>query len=228
MKNNTNNKTKLGLFVTVGVLLFIIGIYFIGAKQQLFNSTFRISGILNDVSGLQVGNNVRFSGINVGVIEDIEIITDTSVRVDMIIDEKIRKFIKKDALAIIGSEGFMGNKVMSITPGSNGQKIIENNDYVETVIPISLDDILLNLKVTTDNTAVIASDMAVIVNNIRSGRGTIGKLFMDSTFAENMDATLVNLKQGAGGFKQNMDAAKNSFLLRGFLKKKKEKTISKK
>jgi phospholipid/cholesterol/gamma-HCH transport system substrate-binding protein len=61
------------------------------------------------------------------------------------------------------------------------------------------------------------------MKNIREGRGTVGKLLMDSSFARNIDKTIVNIKQGTSGFKQNMDAASHNFLLRGFLKKKKKK-----
>jgi phospholipid/cholesterol/gamma-HCH transport system substrate-binding protein len=60
------------------------------------------------------------------------------------------------------------------------------------------------------------------------GKGTIGKLFVDSAFAKNLDATIVNIKQGAGGFKQNMDAASHNVFLRGFLKKKKQKVTAEK
>ena len=91
MQKNTGKKIALGVFVCLGTGLFIVGIYFIGNKQQMFSTIFRIRAIFRDVNGLQVGNNVRFSGINVGTIENIEIISDTSVKVDMIIDEDVRK-----------------------------------------------------------------------------------------------------------------------------------------
>jgi phospholipid/cholesterol/gamma-HCH transport system substrate-binding protein len=88
MKKNTGNKIGLGIFVSVGLALFIVGIYFIGERQQLFRNTFQLSAVFKDVSGLQPGNNVRFSGINVGIVSNITQATDTSVRVDMQIDEQ--------------------------------------------------------------------------------------------------------------------------------------------
>jgi phospholipid/cholesterol/gamma-HCH transport system substrate-binding protein len=220
MKKNVNKKIGLGIFVCVGLLFFIAGIYYIGKKQQMFNETFRISGIFKDVRGLQVGNNVQFCGINVGIVEEISIQTDTTVKVDLLINEDARKFIHKNASAIIGSDGLMGNKILSIVPGTAGEKVIEDNDYIRTPLPVNMDEILVKLKVTGDNAAKITGDLAVIMDNIRSGKGTIGKLFMDSTFAVNLDKTVVNLKQGANGFSQNMEAAKHSFLLRGLFRKK--------
>ena len=228
MENKNGNKITLGIFVSVGIVLLIICIYFIGAKQQLFNQTFQISALFRDVNGLQVGNNVRFSGINVGVVGDVEIVSDTTVRVDFNIDENSRKFIKEDAQITIGSDGLMGNKIAIIIPGHINKKIIKDNDFVKTSVPVSIDDILIKLHATTKNTAEITEDLAVIMNNIRSGKGTIGKLFMDTVFSNNIDQTLVNLKHGAGDFDQNMKAASHNILLRGYFKKKKEKETEKK
>ncbi|MDI1354165.1 MAG: MlaD family protein [bacterium] len=222
MKKNIGNTIKLGIFVSIGILLFMSAIYFVGKKQRLFSRTFNLSSVFKDVSGLQVGNNVRFSGINLGTIDAIEMLSDTSVRVDMILDESARKFIKKDARASVGSEGLMGNKIISITAGSPGETAVLDNGYLMSISPVNLEDIFIKLKVTADNASTITTDLAAIMSNIHQGHGTIGKLFMDTVFASNMDQTLINLKQGAGGFKQNMDAAKHSFILKRFLKDKKK------
>jgi phospholipid/cholesterol/gamma-HCH transport system substrate-binding protein len=223
MEQKTGNKIKLGVFVTFSVVVFIAAIYFIGQRQEMFSDTFQVSGVFKDISGLQVGNNVRFSGINVGVVEDIQQITDSTVKVDMMIDEKTRKFMKSNAKALIGSDGLMGNKIISILPGSPGQKEIANNDVIETVRPVNIDDILVKIKVTSDNLADITGNLSTITESVSEGKGTIGKLLMDSVMAQNVGQAMVNIKQGAGGFKQNMNAASHSFLLRGFLKKKKKK-----
>ena len=220
MQKATGNKIRLGVFVTISIVLFVTGIYFIGQKQQLFSNTFKVSGVFKDISGLQIGNNVRFSGINVGIVDNIQQITDTTVRVDMEIQEKARQFMKKNAKAVIGSDGLMGNKLMLIVPGTPGQPELANNDMIETTRPISMDDILIKVKVTSDNLADITSDLSAVMKNIHEGKGTIGKLLMDSTMAKNVGQAMVNIKQGAGGFKQNMDAAGHSFLLKGYLKKK--------
>jgi phospholipid/cholesterol/gamma-HCH transport system substrate-binding protein len=220
MKKTTSNKVKLGIFVSASIVLFTLGIYFIGQRQQLFSSTFHVSGIFKDISGLQVGNNVRFSGINVGIIDDIHQITDSTVSVGMVINDDTQKFIKKNAKAIIGSDGLMGNKIILIVPGVNSTQQIADNDVIATATPVNMDDIMLNLKITSDNAAKITSDLSAITQNIHEGKGTIGKLLMDSIMAENVSMALSNIKQGAGGFKQNMDAASHNFLLKGFLKKK--------
>jgi phospholipid/cholesterol/gamma-HCH transport system substrate-binding protein len=204
MKKKISHKVRLGIFVSIGIIIFILAIYFIGEKQQLFRSTFRLSGVFKDVAGLQVGNNVRLSGINVGTIDNITIISDTSVRVVIFVDENTRQFIKKDAVASIGSEGLMGNKALIISPGTGGKKIIENDDVIATSQPTNIDDILKSLKTTMDNTAYITGDLAKITTNIESGKGTIGRLMMDPTWRQDLQSTIINLKDGSVGFKTFM------------------------
>jgi len=220
MKKNIGNSIRVGVFVFAAVLIFIVAIYYIGEKQQLFNKTFRISGVFKDVNGLQVGNNVRFAGTNVGTIENVKIISDTAVKVDMIIDEEVRRFIKKNAEALIGSDGLMGNQLLIITPGTIGQPEINNNDVIKTEEPVKMEAIMGHLKTTTENAMTISNDLAAIMSNIRAGRGAVGKLLMDKAIGEELDQSIVNIKEGTGGFKQNMDAASHSFLLRPFLKDK--------
>lgn len=245
MKKFTINKIKLGVFITIGIAVFIAGIYFIGERQQLFRSTFSISGVFKDVGGLQAGSNIRFAGINVGTIENINLLSDTSVVVTMMIDENVRKFIKKDAVGSIGSEGLMGNKILIIIPGTGGKAAIENNNYITTVQPLNIDDILASLNKTINNASEITNDLALIMTNVKSGKGTIGRLLMDQSlsqnfdsavvnlktgsaelkflmsdikfsFTQNMDSAFVNLKESSSGFKTLVDKAKSSWLLWGF------------
>lgn len=208
MYKHRTNKIKLGVFVSVGIAIFIFGVYFIGERQQLFRSTFRVIGVFRDVGGLQAGNNVRLSGITVGTVEDITVVSDSSVRVEVFIDEGTRRFIKKDAIASIGSEGLMGNKVLTITPGTGGKEKIENNDTIKTSVPLSLDDILMSAKTSIDNVSSFTSDLSKITSGVQSGKGTIGRLFVDRSLAQNIDSTIINLREGSSDLKKGLSGLK--------------------
>ncbi|GAA6768021.1 hypothetical protein AAFH68_39730 [Flavobacterium sp. CGRL1] len=146
MEKQSGYTWKLGMFVTVGLLLFIIAIYFIGKQKNLFGSTFHITSKFKTVSGLEVGNNVRFSGINIGTVEEIRLINDSSVVVSMVIKDEVRKFIKTDARASIGSDGLMGDKVLTITPGEKSTKVIEDNGAIASINGIEMNDIMKSVK----------------------------------------------------------------------------------
>jgi phospholipid/cholesterol/gamma-HCH transport system substrate-binding protein len=230
MKSNseTGSKVRLGIFISVAIALFIAVIYFIGNRQHLFSRTINVNGVFKDLGGLQEGNNVRFTGINVGSIASIEILTDSTVKVDMMIEKRVQKFIKTDAIATIGSEGLMGNKVINLMAGGNNSPMIEDGGTLKTVTPVSLDDIMRNLEVTSKNAANITDDISVLTGSIRNGEGAVGKILSDSSFAENLDQTMKNAKNATAGLNENMEAAKHNFLLKGYFKKKEKEAEKKK
>lgn len=221
MEKRTNNyKIKLGLFVSAGVFIFIFVIFIVGKQKNLFDPVFKLSAQFYNVSGLQVGNNVRFSGINVGTIENIAIVDDTIVQVDMQIRKNVRKFIKSDSRALIGSEGLIGDRLVLISQGSADAPLATDGEQLSSNEPVETDAILASLEVTAENAEVISDELADILTKINSGSGTIGRLIQDTTIAENLDQTIVNLKKGSKGLEENMEAAKHNFLLRGYFKKK--------
>lgn len=211
---------KLGMFVAIGLLLFIMAIYFIGKQKNLFGSTFHISSRFKTVSGLEVGNNVRFSGINIGTVEEIRLINDSSVVVSMVIKDDVRKFIKTDARASIGSDGLMGDKVLTISPGTKSQKIIENNGAIASIDGIEMQDIMKSVKKSVDNVGVISDELATFSHSMNNGNGALARLVRDDKMANSVSNTLSNLESGTKGFSDNMEAAKNNFLLRGYFRKK--------
>ncbi|TDO71092.1 phospholipid/cholesterol/gamma-HCH transport system substrate-binding protein [Flavobacterium chryseum] len=211
---------KLGMFVTVGLLLFIVAIYFIGKQKNLFGSTFHITSQFKTVSGLEVGNNVRFSGINIGTVEEIRLINDSSVVVSMVIKDDVREFIKTDARASIGSDGLMGDKVLTISPGVKSTKVVENNGAIASINGIEMQDLMKSVKKSVDNAAVITDELAIFSHSMNNGNGALARLVRDDKMANSVSNTLSNLESGTKGFSQNMEAAKSNFLLRGYYKKK--------
>jgi len=228
MEKQSGYTWKLGMFVTIGLLLFIMAVYFIGKQKNLFGSTFHISSQFKTVSGLEVGNNVRFSGINIGTVEEIRLINDSSVVVSMVVKDEVRKFIKTDARASIGSDGLMGDKVLTITPGIKSTKIIENNGEIASIDGIEMNDIMKSVKKSVDNVGVISDELAIFSHSMNNGNGALARLVRDDKMANSVSNTLSNLESGTKGFSDNMEAAKNNFLLRGYFKKKeKEKEKAK-
>ena len=219
-------KFRLGLFIITGLALFVLGIFIIGKQKNLFNPVFSLKANFHNVSGLQVGNTVRFSGINIGTVDNIRIVNDSTVKVEMLIKKEVQKFIKTDSQAAIGSEGIIGDKVVVITQGFLSNKIIKSGQIITSVEPIETDAIMRSLKITADNAALASNDIVGIVAKINKGEGTLGRLIQDKSMANNIDQTIVNLKKSSKSLDENMEAAKHNFLLRGYFKKK-EKAAAK-
>jgi phospholipid/cholesterol/gamma-HCH transport system substrate-binding protein len=194
MNKDTESNWKLGMFVLIGILLFIITIYFVGKQQNLFGNTFHLQSKFKTVSGLKVGNNVRFSGINVGTISEIEILNDSAVLVVLLMDEDVQKYIKKDAMASIGSDGLMGDKVMTISPGTSSNEMVRDNDFIKSKSTLEMEDLMKSVKTSVDNAGIITAQLAQFTYNMNNGEGTLSKLMSDKEFANSLKKTLVNLE----------------------------------
>jgi phospholipid/cholesterol/gamma-HCH transport system substrate-binding protein len=198
MKKDKNYNIKLGVFVTVGIILLITGIYMLGRQENLFGSNFRITAIFKDVKGLQVGSNVRFSGINVGVVNDIVIISDSTVEVQMSIREDVNEFIKKDSRAVIGTEGLLGNKMIKILPGKETTPVVKENDRIPTLTTVEIDDILQEVQTSSENISEVSKNLIDITAKINRGEGVFGKLFTDTTLTKNLDKASKNIYNMTG------------------------------
>ena len=213
-------KVRLGMFVAGGLAVFVIAIFIIGKQENLFDPVFKLTTTFYNVSGLEVGSNIRFSGINVGTVDNIKIINDTTVRVDMLIKKSVQQFIKNDCEAGIGSAGIIGDRILIISQGSYDAPLIKEGENIESKEPVETDAIMESMKITADNAEIISSQLAEIMINMNSGKGTLGRLIQDSTIAENIDKTIINLRKSSKGLNENMNAAKENFLLKGYFKRK--------
>jgi phospholipid/cholesterol/gamma-HCH transport system substrate-binding protein len=221
-------KVRLGLFITGGLLIFIIAIFIVGRQKNLFNPVFRLTTTFYNVSGLEIGSNIRFSGINVGTVDNIKIINDSTVRVDMVVLKNVQQFIKSDCEAGIGSAGIIGDRILIIAQGSDDAPVAKDGQYIASNEPVETDAIMASLLLTAGNAEIISRQLAEIMFNINSGKGTLGRLIQDSTIAKNFDETILNIKKSSKGLDENMNAAKENFLLKGYFKRKEKATQEKK
>lgn len=194
MAKTTLENLKLGIFVVLGTALLVVAAYLIGNRQNMFGKTIPISAIFKNANGLQKGNNVRFSGINVGTVNKIEMINDTTIRIHMIIEEKMQSHIKKDAVATIGSDGLVGSMLINIVPGEGKSVHIGAGDELQSFSRVATQDMLNTLNQTNENAALLTQDLLKVTRALTQGKGTFGKLLNDSLMAKELHQTIINLK----------------------------------
>src|SRR5680860_683608 len=196
MKKDTSQNIKLGIFVIIGSILLVLTVYFIGSKKDLFQNTSKISSVFKNVSGLQIGNNVRLSGVNVGTVRGIKILTDTAIVVDMLIDENTVHLIKKNSIASLSSDGLVGSMIVDILPGKEpSDEIVKPGDTIQSLNKISTAEMLNTLNITNENAALLTEDLLKITNAINNGEGLMGALLKDDKLAGNIKQTFSNLEQ---------------------------------
>lgn len=186
MPKNKHN-LLLGMFVFLGIVIFSVTIYLIGKKQNFFTSNVKIITVFTDVFGLTVGNNVRFNGIDVGTVSDIKILSEAEVRVELSIQTHAIPFIRKNSKVTIGNEGLMGNKTIIIIPGTFEERSLQGGDTLAATQPVNIDEILSEIKTSTENIAVVSKNLIDITQRIRDGEGVFGKVFTDTSLTGSID-----------------------------------------
>ncbi len=193
MKTKPIDNVKLGIFVITSLLFLIFSLYMIGRNRNIFGSTFTIKASFYNVNGLTPGNNVRFSGIDIGTVRKIEIESDTSILVTMVIDQEARVHIKENSVAAVGSDGLMGNKLININAGSIGSPSVKEGDKIYSVKPIETDEMLRTLNTTNDNFEIISNDLKTITQKINNSN-SLWRLLSDTVITMDLKEAVKNIK----------------------------------
>jgi len=199
MEKTVSEKIRLGIFVIIGTIFLIIAAYLIGNQQNLFGNTISIYTTFKNVSGLQKGNNVRYSGIIIGTVMGIEMENDTTIQVRMVIQESMQEHIKTNAVAAIATDGLVGSMIINIIPGDGIAPLVKPGDEIQSLSRIRTADMLNTLSVTNENAALLTEDLLKITASLNNGKGTLGRLLNDTLMARDLQATLVNLKNASSG-----------------------------
>ncbi|GAB5400556.1 MAG: hypothetical protein Aureis2KO_21410 [Aureisphaera sp.] len=194
MKKKRSQIVKLGVFVVLGTLLLISALYFIGNRQHLFTKNIDIYAMFSNVNGLQVGNNVRYSGIDMGTVNAIQIKSDTLIMVKMLLREEQTKYIKKNAVATIGSDGLVGNMIINIIPREGTSLPLTKGDTIRSYSRIGTDDMLTTLNVTNENAALLTADLLKITTEILEGDGALAMLIRDESLAQDLKVSIKQLR----------------------------------
>lgn len=197
MEKSTAQKFRLGVFVILGTILLVLASYLIGNRQNMFGKTFTIEAVFKNVNGLQKGNNVRYAGIDVGTVKDIDMQNDTLIRVEMLIQEKMMTHIKTDAIATIGSDGLVGSMIVNIVPGNGNAPLVQSGDQIISYSRIGAEDMMSTLNVTNENAALLTADLLKVTTALRQGKGTLGRLLNDTLMAQNLERTIFNLRRAS-------------------------------
>lgn len=207
-------RLKLGIFVVAGITIFLIFAYFIGNQSNIWGKNTEIFVVFDNINGLKVGNNVRYSGMNSGSVTNIYMANDSEVVVTISLEKNIIKFINKDAKAAITTDGLVGNMVVNIVSGGSTGEVLSKGDTLKSFTRIRTDEVLQTLSVTNENAALLTAELLKISKEISSGNGIIHQLLSDPIMAKDMKITIQNLKEASVQSSktiQNINKMVNSF-----------------
>lgn len=203
MRSNKNSRAfVVGLFVFLGLIILTVTVLTLGGQRKTFQKSITIKAIFDDISGLQKGNNVWFSGVKIGTVKSISFSGSYQVQVEMSIDEAAVEYIRKNARARISSEGFIGNRIVVIYPGAAKSDAIQNGDIIGAEKITSTDELMNTFQANNLNLLAISNNLKLLTQKIVDGKGTVGKLLNDESMFVEIQSTLGLLKKSAANAQQ--------------------------
>ena len=201
---STGNRRGIivGIFIVIGLAIFIWAVLTLGSQKNTFERSIGVKTFFQNVNGLQKGNNIWFSGVKVGTIEDVSIIGTGKVEVDMNINEKSVPYIHKNAKAKLSTDGLIGNKIIEIYGGTPQSPQIAEGDVLNNDELLSTDEMMATLSKNNDNLLEITNNLKVVSAQMAEGKGSVGKLLKDETFANELIKTVGILKNASSNVQQ--------------------------
>jgi phospholipid/cholesterol/gamma-HCH transport system substrate-binding protein len=198
MKKSPNKRAVIvGLFVFIGILLLFTGILIIGNLHETFKKKTEVVTLFDDVSGLQVGNNIWFSGVKIGTVSSLKFYADRKVKVMMKVEDKAIPYIHQDAFVKLSTDGLIGNKILVIYGGTSRTPQISEGDTLRVEKTFTSDDMINTLQENNKNLLVITNDFKLISHRIASGEGTVGKLINDNSLYSHLDSATLSLQNAS-------------------------------
>lgn len=161
-----------------------------------------VISLFDNVSGLQAGNNIWFSGVKIGTVSKLHFYGKSQVEVTMKIEIKTQQYIRKDAMVKIGTDGLIGNKILEIYGGSSSSPEVQEGDTLGVEKSLSTDEMIGILQENNKNLLLITKDFSTISHKIVQGEGTIGKLLNDNSVYEHINSATISLQEASIKAKQ--------------------------
>lgn len=206
--NESPNKRAVivGVFVIVGLVFLLAGILIIGNLRETFNRKMELVSLFDDVSGLQPGNNVWFSGVKVGTVSNMDFFGKSQVEVRMNVAIKAQQYIRKDAKVKISNDGLIGNKILVIYGGTEEFAEVVEGDTLEVEKTFTSEDMINTAQENNKNLLAITNDIKAITKKLAAGEGSIGKMLDDSLMYTNINATIVSLQKASAKAQQMLNS----------------------
>jgi len=191
------SELKIGVLTIVAIVIAGVLIFALTGSRGFFWQRYHLKTRFATVAGLATGSPVRVGGVEVGSVKSVQFAGD---QIDVTFDVKkdVQDKITDRSKATLGSISLLGEGAIDITPSSSGTPIPEWGYVPAARPPAQLADV-------TEKVNVGVEEITGLVRDVRSGRGTVGKLVTDDRLYADLErfATTANevtrsLKEGRG------------------------------
>jgi len=189
---------KIGIVSIFAIAMAAFLIFLLSGQGGFFWQRYGLKTVFTNVAGLKVGAPVRVAGVEVGAVTKVAFMGDR-VEVSMEVSKSMRPRITATSIASLGSVSLLGESAVDITASSQGEPIPDWG-YVKSGPTAG------SLTEVAEKASAGLEQANALITDIRSGKGTVGKLFTEDTLHNELDALLVSAERVA----RNLDNANGS------------------
>ena len=196
------SELRVGLLAIGSIIILIVFILSVTGDISLFKSRVTYTTRFAAAEGLKAGDEVRLAGKRVGKVEDVDFGAIPSspdekpIVVTMTADEsEVAGRIRGDSRAVLAQQGFLGDRVIDITPGTTAEPALPNGAEVPSVDQASLSTVFAGANDILVQFNVVGKQLQELMDNVNKGQGTIGKLLHDDALYVNLNRTVLEFQE---------------------------------
>lgn len=174
------SELKVGIVATIAVILAIVMIFLLSGEGGFFWQQYSIKTTFANVAGIKPGSPVRVAGVEVGAVDDVRFAPD-GVELTLRIARARQPLVTDRSVASIGSVSLLGEGAIDITPGAGGTPIPEWG-YVRSGVAEG------TFASVTEQATAGLREVRELLQDVRAGRGTMGRFFTDEALYRDLDA----------------------------------------
>jgi phospholipid/cholesterol/gamma-HCH transport system substrate-binding protein len=187
------SKIKVGLVITLALLILCLTVLFAGNIGLLFSPKVDFRVQFHDIKGLRKGAPVWLFGTEVGSVKNIALDPIYGTIVTISVTKRIQGLIKRDSHASIMTMGLLGDKYMELTAGSPVSPPLKPGELIKGASQIEFTDIVETSASVFEKMSDFLKRMDVLMSKIEEGQGTVGKFLSDPAIYNNLKTTTQDL-----------------------------------
>jgi len=224
MFTRMNFELKVGIFIFIGMVILAVIIFSIGNFYSVKRG-YNLDVVFSFANGIGIGAPVRYSGVQVGEVQEINIYFDEKEKkplVKLTVWVSQSTWINENAKASINTLGLLGEKYLEISPGTRDVRLLQKGDRLRGSDPVSTeelarstkelierittltesinkiagdDSLRASLKNTVSNIEALSGDLRDFLSSAKQGNGTIGRLMSDDALYRHIDEMILDIKE---------------------------------
>jgi len=224
MFRRSNFELKVGIFIFVGIVILSVIVFSIGNFYSVKRG-YVLNILFSFANGISVGAPVRYAGVEVGEVQDIEVYFDEKENIPMVrllVWVSQNTWINEDSKAAINTLGLLGEKYLEIIPGTRETKLLQKGDTLRGKDPVSTEELTrdtkemlakidnmmesvnkivgdeefqISIKNTISNIESLSLDLRDFITVAKEGEGTIGRLMSDDKLYKDIDEMILDIKK---------------------------------